>query len=306
MYDVIIVGGGPAGLSAAIVLGRCLRRVLVCDAGRPRNIVARAMHGYLTRDGISPAEFLRIARKELDCYQTVEVRDVAVTDVACLGDRFEAVLRDGARFEARKMLLATGVEDHLPDLQGMREFYGKSVFHCPYCDGWELRGQPIAVYGKGSTVHGLAITLTRWSRDLALCTDGPAELSSEQSADIERLGISLRETRIARLEGRDGMLERIVFADGARLERRALFFSIGQRQRCDLPAKIGCEFNEKGTVRTGQYEQTRIPGLFAAGDASEDVQFVVVAAAEGAQAAVAINKSLMLEDLGKPLPAALR
>jgi thioredoxin reductase len=296
--DVVIVGGGPAGLSAALILGRCRRSVLVCDSGHPRNAASRALHGYLTRDGIGPAEFLAIARRELQQYETVDHRDVAVVDVSCRPDsRFDVVLASGERVETRKLLMATGVVDHLPDIPGFAELYGRSVFHCPYCDGWEIRGEPIAIYGRGERGSGLALELTAWSRDLVLITDGPAEIENDDRARLERNAITIREERVTRLEGTGGVLRHVVFDSGERLPRRALFFTAGQHQRSDLLTRLGCEFNDKGTVRTGKYETTHLPGLYVAGDASRAVQWVIVAAAEGAEAAFAINTDLIKEDL---------
>jgi thioredoxin reductase len=297
MFDVIIVGAGPAGLSGALVLGRSRRRVLLCDSGQPRNAASHALHGFLTRDGVPPTEFLRLAREQLSPYETVELRHTEVTDAGRLPTHFDLTLSDGQHISSRKLLLATGVVDDLPELAGFAEFYGRSVFHCPYCDGWELRDQPLAVYGRGENGSGLALELTLWSNDLVLCTDGPSELSDEQRGRLARHNISIREEKIVRLEGIDGLLERMVFADGEPLARRGIFFSMGQRQGSDLPRKLGCEFTEEGCVDTGEYEATNVPGLYVAGDASRLVQFVVVAASEGAQAAVAINKELLKEDL---------
>jgi thioredoxin reductase len=170
------------------------------------------------------------------------------------------------------------------------------VFHCPYCDGWEVRDQPTAIYARGKRGVGLALELTIWSRDLALCTDGPCEIDDDDVARLTRHGIAIREDRILGLEGRD-RLERIVFDRGEPLARRALFFNTGQTQQSQLAQSLGCEITEKGTVRTGTYESTHLRGLYVAGDASRMVQWVVVAAAEGAEAAFAINADLLKDDL---------
>lgn len=298
MLDTIIVGAGPAGLSAALMLGRCRRSVVVFDTGHPRNAASQAMHGFPTRDGIAPREFLRLAREELLRYETVAIRDERVVAAQCSRDsRFEVTLEGGERVRARKLLLATGVVDNLPAIDGFRELYGRSIFHCPYCDGWEVRDRPIAVYGTGERGLGLALELTCWSRDLVLCTDGPCEIDADGRARLGRNGIELRETRVARLDGHDGILTDIVFEDGSRLPRSAMFFTTGQSQRSDLLVQLGCEFNEKGTVQTGKYETTHLPGLFVAGDASRAVQWVIVAAAEGAEAAFVINTDLLKEDI---------
>jgi len=298
IFDVIIVGAGPAGLSAALMLGRCRRKVLVLDSGRNRNAASQALHGYLTRDGIPPAEFLRLSREELKKYDCVQLRHGEVTDATCAKDaRFDVCLAGGDRFRSRKLLLATGVVDNLPPIDGFRELYGRSVFHCPYCDGWEIRDQPLAVYGNGDRGSGVALELTQWSRDLVIFTDGPSVIDVESMEKLRRNGIRVIEDRVLRLDGQDGTLTHVVLANGERLPRRALFFSTGQYQRSDLLGRLGCEFNDKGTVRTGKYETTHLPGLFVAGDASRAVQWVVVAAAEGAEAAFAINTDLIKEDL---------
>lgn len=297
MYDVIIVGGGPAGLSAALMLGRCRRRVLVCDAGQHRNAASAGVHGFLTRDCAPPYQLLRIAREQLKPYQ-IEFRIVEVTCACPQEGGFKVTLRDGQEYHSRKLLLATGVKDRIPKIEGMESLYGKSIHHCPYCDGWECRDQPLAVYGRRQHGYSLALSLKTWSDDLILFTDGPGGLKKEHRDDLALFKIPVREERISRLEGTDGMLERIVLKSGESIERRAMFFSDGQDQCCDLALKFGCVFT-KGAVKTGQRAETNIPGLFVAGDSSKDVQFVIVAAAEGAKAAEAINEALQEEDQAK-------
>lgn len=300
MYDVIIIGAGPAGLSAALILGRCRRRVLVCDTGKPRNAASRAMHGFLSRDGMPPAEFLRLAREQMQPYDTVELRDIEVTAAECRDSRFHVTLADGSIPQSRKLLIATGVVDSLPDIPGFRELYGTSVFHCPYCDGWEVRDRPLAIYGRGERGLGLSLEMTGWSRDLVLCTDGPAEIPAEGLARLDRAGIRVREDRLVRLERcAEGVaiVARVVFASGEPLACSAVFFTTGQTQHSDLVTRLGCFMTDKGTVWTGKYEAAHLPGLYVAGDASRAVQWVVVAAAEGAEAAFAINTDLITEDL---------
>jgi thioredoxin reductase len=281
------------------MLGRCRRSVLVCDVGEPRNARSHGLHGYLTRDGIPPADFLSIAREEVAKYPSVEFHRGRIVDARRTSGGFVVDCLGGLRFSARKLLLAAGVADELPSVEGLPELYGRSVHHCPYCDGWEWRDHPLAVYGRGETGSALAIGLTVWSDDVVLCTDGPSELSEREEETLAGSSIEVREERIVRLEGQEGRLQRVVFASGAPLPRSALFFTTGQHQRSPLAEKLGAKFNEKGTVDTGVCESTNVPGLYVAGDSSKEAQFVIVAAAEGAQAAMAINKALLKDDLAQ-------
>ena len=294
-YDCIIVGGGPAGLSAALMLGRCRRRVLLCDFGEQRNLRAREIHGYPTRDGIPPAEYLRMARAELGRYGTIECREVDIVEAAKERHGFVLCAADGARLTSRKLLLATGVVDELPDLDGLEELYGTSVHHCPFCDAWEWRDKPLAAYGGAEQGPALALSLAAWSADVLVCTGG-SPIPPETADRLSAAGIGVRGESVVRLEGRHGMLERIVFAGGDSVARSALFVCVSQRQRSPLAERLGCRFTEKGAVDTGKCEAANVPGLYVAGDASREAQFVVVAAAEGAEAGMAIHKALMEEE----------
>jgi thioredoxin reductase len=295
-FDVIIVGAGPAGLSAALVLGRCRRRVLLLDTDKPRNWASHALHAFLSRDGINPQELRRIGREQLRQYDNVKLVMKEARRARCVANGFEVTVAGGRHVRCRKLLLATGVVDDLPPLDGLEALYGRSVFHCPYCDGWESRDKRLAAYCRGPNGVGLAIELKVWSRDIVLCTDG-VRLDHAHIERLQEHRVRWCHQRIARLEGTRGQLRRVVFADGSAIDRSVMFFSTPQRQASDLAAQLGCRFTRKGAVRTGEYEASDIPGVYVAGDASKLVQLAIVAAAEGAQAAFAINTDLIKEDL---------
>ncbi len=297
VLDVVVVGGGPAGLSAALVLGRCLRRVVVCDAGEPRNAPARVFNGYLSRDGSSPGEFLQICREQLARYETVELRRAKVVGAKRIDEGFTVTLECGEVIESRMLLLATGVVDVLPEIEGIQTFYGKSAHSCPYCDGWEYRGQPMAVAGGNQDAADLAIELLLWSKDVVLCSNGPLECDERTHKQLEKGGIRIIETPIAQLEGTGEELAAVRFTDGTLLPRTVLFFSPCQHQTSPLAEQLGCEFcKEDGCIQCDETAATCIPGLYAAGNASRGVQLVIAAAAEGTLAAVAINSALVETD----------
>jgi thioredoxin reductase len=296
--DVIVIGGGPAGWSAALLLGRARRGVLLIDDGQPRNRASPAVHAFLTREGTPPLELLSQASSEALKYPSVQARRGRVAGVSRDPGGFHVTVDDGTRYQSRKILLATGVVDELPPIAGIERCYGRSVHHCPYCDGWEHRDQPLAVYGRGDKGIGLALMLTLWSADVALCTDGRDEAARAAHSRLQRQSVALREQAIERVEADDrGNLQALVFADGTWLARRALFFNTGCRAGSLLHAALGCEIGERGSIRTDPLtEESSVPGIYAAGDASRDVLLVIVAAAEGAKAAVAINKALLKEE----------
>lgn len=298
MHDAIIIGGGPAGLSAALVLARCRRDVLLIDAGSPRNRSAREIHNYLTRDCTPPADFRAAAERDLARYR-VAVRRAEAMDAGLNPDgTFRVVYvgsEGGQTAAARKLLLATGMSDILPPIDGIGALYGSTVHHCPYCDGYEHRDKRLVAWGAGDRALGLALSLHTWSRSVTACTEG-APLRRELLERAEACGIAVRTDRVQRLVGEGDRLTRAEFHSGPPLPCDALFFNTGQFQRSDLARRLGCRFKDDGGVETSDRMCAGVRGLYVAGDADREVEFVIVAAAQGATAAVAINAELQSED----------
>lgn len=294
--DVLIVGGGLAGLSAALILGRCRRSVLLCDDRQQRNRASKEIHGLIGSSGRSPTEFLSDAQEELMRHDTVAVWQTRVTEIEPCRDGFRFTCNDGISGVAAKLLLATGLVDEIPELPSIHALYGISVHHCLYCDGFEYAGQPVAAYGKDDKGAELAVMMKHWIDDVVLCSDG-TEVSETAAKKLEQHGISLRTEPIRVLRGANGILSSIEFEIGPDLPCTGIFFSTGCHQGSDLPLRSGCRRDEKGGVITDALtEETTAPGIYVAGDVSRDVLLVAVAIAEGAKAAVAINKAFLRRD----------
>jgi thioredoxin reductase len=296
IWDVIIIGAGPSGMSAALILGRCLRKVVICDAGPPRNAASFSLHGYLTRDGIDPDRFREIGRAELRQYPNVSILDGRVCTARRFGAGFEVELAEGLILRSRKLLLATGIVDKFPDINGAQECWGISVHQCPYCDGWESQNRQIAVYGKGARGYTLARTMTAWSRNIYLCTDGSTDLSKEKLDELRQNGVQIIFDPIDYLEHDKGKLKAIVFQNKDRLECEKLFFNLPTLQQSKLSSQLGCAMNDDHEVVCRDYESTNIPGVYVAGNAIKDIYLAIVAAGEGAKAAFSINSALTRED----------
>ncbi|MBD3922458.1 NAD(P)/FAD-dependent oxidoreductase [Paenibacillus sp. PR3] len=299
VVDVVIAGGGPAGLSAALVLGRSLRRVVLIDEGKPRNAVTRRSHGFLTRDGTEPEQLRMLAREELRRYETVDLRhDTVVSAERAAGGFFQSHTKEGLRVTSRMLVFATGMKEKLPEWPGLLDVYGRSVFPCPYCDGWELRDAPLALLGSCKSKLLAHVQLIRtWSRDLVVCTDGPAGLSAEEKEQLHERGIALYEQPIAALASSDGQLTHIELEDGQHIARTGAFLTdTGAHEATDIPRQLGVGMEPRGVYQTGNHGLTRIPGLYIIGDAKHAFTGVAGAVSEGYEAGVAINHALAIED----------
>ena len=308
MFDVIVVGGGPAGLNAALTLGRQRRRVLVVDSGQYRNEPAEEMHMFLSRDGFPPAELRRVGREELSRYATVEVRDDLVVGVGGSAGEFTVDLADGRRERARRLVLATGQADVLPEVDGVAERFGRGVYHCPFCHGFETADQPLAVLGGDFSHAMLALYVAdRFSKDVVLCANGPLAVPEELRVALAERGVVVREDLVSRVDGTQDALT-VHFATGDPLERGAVFHRPVSRQRADLAESLGCELLPDGCVRVNAMQQTTVTGVYAAGDTARvpelvgPTPFVITGAADGVKAAVWLEQDLFRASVDVRIP----
>lgn len=295
-YEVAIVGGGPAGLQCALLLGRARRSVILIDRGEPRNADVIETHGFLTRDGATPADLFACAREQLRRYpnvafQTSEAQSARPSE----SDSFELEIQNGERIVASRVLIATGMRDRLPEIPELRECWGKSAFVCPYCDGWEVRDAPIAVWGNTRSGTSLARELYQWSRDILVCSGLTTPITPDEREWLDANGVRVKEGSIARLHHDAGGLQAIEFDDGERVPRRALFLSVMLEQCCDLAEAMGCHLTTRGHIDVDHEYRTSVPGVYAAGDCVTHMHQIVFAAASGARAAIAINDDLTNE-----------
>ncbi|WP_374017648.1 NAD(P)/FAD-dependent oxidoreductase [Paenibacillus thiaminolyticus] len=297
IYDCAIIGGGPAGLNAALILGRARRRVALLDSNRPRNAVTHASHGFITRDGVTPAEFRRIAYEEVLRYSLVDHVRTEVMVLNRTASGFEMIDSSGHRLQARKVILATGVKEVFPEIEGFYPLYGKSLFNCPYCDGWELQDQPLVIVSESPSVFHMAKLLLNWSKDLVVCTNGKAPVPEEQIQRLQSLGIAVMEQPVAAFVGKEGQLKQVRLADGTLIPRTGGFVTPHWVASAPFGEQLGFDKTESGGIKTDQGGRTSIPGLYAAGDASYFAPSqVVFAAADGSRTAMSVNMDLTEEE----------
>jgi thioredoxin reductase len=305
-WDCIVVGGGAAGLSAALVLGRARRRTLVVDAGSQSNLAAHGIGGLLGHDGRAPAQLYETGRAELAEYPTVEVRHGDVVRGTSDGSNFVVELADGTRARARRVLLATGMDYRIPQLPGLAELWGSSAFHCPFCHGWELRDRPLAVLANGDRAVHMGLMLRGWTDDVVVLTNG-VPVGPAQRSQLAAAGVSGDERPVDEFWSEAGELEAVSFADGGRLARRGVLVAASLHQRSSLVADLGVATAPPGpvaedAVAVDAFCRTSVPGVFAAGDLSASMPQVAAAVATGSLAAAAVVQSLLADEFGLPVP----
>ncbi len=296
MYEVIIIGGSYAGLSAALTLGRSLRQVLVIDSGKPCNWQTPHSHNFLTQDGQTPAAIAAQARGQVLAYPTVQWHEGQVTAAIKQPDGFVLQTEAGSSFMAKKLLFATGITDQMPDLKGFSQCWGISVLHCPYCHGYEVRSQPLGILANGDMAFDFCQLIRHWSRELTLFTNGPATLSATQREQLAQRGIAILEKQLQYLEHQQGQLRELVFEDGDKQALSALFARIPFAQHCPLPQQLGCQLTETGLIQVDEFQQTSVTGVYAAGDNAGMLRAVSVATAAGTKAGAFINHHLIREE----------
>ncbi len=297
-YDCIVIGAGPAGLSASLFLARYLRRTLTFHHNSPRNEYAHGVHGFLGHHGIRPSELLGRGRDEVTDHGGLII-EACVTAIERVSSEHFRVFagREGIEpqvFESRRLLLATGLRDLTPDCPGFHEFYGFSVHHCPDCDGYEIKNKRVAVLAHGDNAAGFTANLLTWTNQLTLLTDH-REISDSDRTKLAELDVAIRTESVVGLEGDTAtkQLHRVLFSEGEPLECDALFFNLGTQPATNFHDTLGCRMDESGLLWVDETHQTSIDGVYAAGDITPRSQLAVVAAAEGAMAAIQIHRSLI-------------
>ena len=305
-WECVVVGAGAAGLSAALVLGRARRRTLVIDAEEPSNQVAHVIGGLLGYDQRPPAELYEAGRRELSAYPSVEYRNGQVASGAALGNGFVLKLEDGQQVTARRVLLATGMRYCPPELPGLDGLWGRSVFQCPFCHGWEMRDKRLATLVAGDDAAHAALLLRGWSDDVVVLTDGAQELRADDLRRLEAAGVTIDQRKVVGLEGDDGQLTAIAFADGSRLQRDGLLVDAPLRQRSALAEQLGATCTDgplaPDSIDVDPLHRTSTATVFAAGDVCAEQPYVAGAIAAGSQAAMIIVQSLLADEFELPYP----
>ncbi|MEK3977982.1 NAD(P)/FAD-dependent oxidoreductase [Psychrobacillus sp. FSL K6-2836] len=296
ILDCAVIGGGPAGLNAALVLGRSRRKTILFDDNKPRNAVVSESHGFITRDGIDPQEFKWVAHEELSKYPDVRIEMQRVYRINKENNLFQVEIENGEVYSAKKVILATGFKEVLPDIPRVKEFYGKSLFSCPFCDGWELRDRPLAVIANDQRALHMAKMVSNWTNDLIIFTNGSKILSLEEHELLKSYGISINEKKIATFIGEDGMLNKIQLEDGTTVLREGGFITAEWKQAASFDTTLKYTLNEHGGIETDSWQRTNTEGVFACGDTRiAGPSQLIVAAAEGSMAAMSVNAALIEE-----------
>ncbi|GAA4462562.1 NAD(P)/FAD-dependent oxidoreductase [Nibrella saemangeumensis] len=295
-FDVIIIGGSYAGLSAGMALGRALRRVLIIDSGKPCNRQTPHSHNFLTQDGRTPADISALAKQQVGRYNTVTFFEGLATTGAKTEQGFAVQAQSGQVFYAKKLIFATGITDKLPGIEGFAECWGISVIHCPYCHGYEVKSEKTGILANGDQGFDFSKLINNWTKDLTLFTNGPSTLTVEQTETLKKHSIAIVETEIDRFNHTNGHIQTIVFRDGSKTSVKALYARPPFEQHCDIPQQLGCELTEQGHIKVDTLQRTTIPGVFACGDNAAPMRSVANVVAMGNFSGAVANKELIEEE----------
>ncbi|OQP56641.1 NAD(P)/FAD-dependent oxidoreductase [Niastella populi] len=294
-YDVIIVGGSYAGLSAAMALGRSLRKVLIIDGGEPCNRQTPHSHNFITHDGKTPKEIAMLAKEQVLKYETVAFLEGTVVTAGKTEGGFEVNTAAGESFSARKLLFATGIKDQMPAIDGFAACWGITAIHCPYCHGYEVRHERTGVMANGEMGYEFCKLISNWTKDLTLFTNGKSTLTPEQAEKLAKHHIPIVEKEITAFEHTNGHLSQVRFKDGSTLSMKAVYSKLPFVLHCDIPVQLGCALSEQGLLVVDQFYKTTVPGIYAAGDATFMMRSVAMATYSGNFAGAMINKDLVDE-----------
>jgi len=294
-YEVIIIGGSYSGLSAAMALGRSLRKTLVIDSGKPCNEQTPHSHNFLTQDGKSPKEIAENARKQVSEYETVHFHQGKAVDAKKSETGFEVTTEKGEKFYSKKLIIATGITDEIPNIKGFKESWGISLIHCPYCHGYEYKGKKTAIIANGDKAVHISSLVKNLTEDVTLITREKANLTDEQREKLNRNNIQIIENEIAELKNNNGIAESIIFSDGTEIKFEAVYGAFPFHQHSEIPKNLGCELTEFGHIKTDQFQKTNVPGLFVCGDNSSMMRSVSNAVMTGNVAGAMVNMELVTD-----------
>ncbi|WP_282079689.1 NAD(P)/FAD-dependent oxidoreductase [Aquimarina algiphila] len=294
-FDVIIIGGSYAGLSAAMALGRSLRTVLIIDSGKPCNRQTPHSHNFITQDGKKPSEIASIAKKQVLQYNTVSFFADLATTAKKTNNSFEIETQSGALFLSKKIIFATGLRDIMPNIEGFAACWGISVIHCPYCHGYEVRNQKTGILANGDMAFHYAQLISNWTKELILFTNGKSTLTNEQTEKIKKNNIEIIEKEVDAIVHENGKLQHITFDDQSKTVVEAIYSGPQFEQHCDIPEKLGCQLTEEGLIKIDTSHQTTVEGVYACGDNSNK-RTVSLAVSSGTLTGVHINNYLIQEE----------
>ncbi|KAB1230527.1 NAD(P)/FAD-dependent oxidoreductase [Chryseobacterium viscerum] len=295
-FDVIIIGGSYSGLSAGMSLGRSLRNVLIIDNGKPCNRQTPHSHNFITHDGKTPAEISQLAKKDVEKYNTVKFYNGTVAKTIKTTEGFDVEISSGEKFHAKKLILASGIKDIMPDIPGFAECWGISVLHCPYCHGYEVKNEVTGILSNGDMAYEFSKLIFNMTKNLTLFTNGKATLTDEQIEKLNQNKIILNEDEIAAIEHENGSIQKIVFNNGKEIALQALYAKIPFEQNINASGDLGCELTEQGFIKIDMMQKTTIPGVFACGDNVTMMRSVANAIAQGNFTGAVVNKELSDEE----------